>query len=280
MKTKIIFKRYSIWVKGPTGFYLLAIFSLVIVFLGIDWIIQPIWLLDDLKSFWVNLHASIVEVFLLGLFITRFNKLNQDKREMEENIKRWKEEIEDYLGWDEKEATYRLVGLIRRLSRNKVDRLVLYNAYLKEAYLWDAHLEGANLWGANLQSADLALAHLEGAVLTAAHLEGANLYYAHLHGAKLNSARMTGSNLFKANMVNADLRDAQLGGARLEETCLTGVYVNRLDWFIQLKEWNCSGVEKIDAMYSVAQELEKGERVYRIRERLKPDGGNTIESRL
>jgi hypothetical protein len=93
MIIKKIWAKIRKWAKTPTGFYTIGFLSLSVIVLFIDFIYRSVWYVDDVKNFWLNIHASIIEVFLLGLFITWFNKLSQDKKEKKENIKRWLEEM-------------------------------------------------------------------------------------------------------------------------------------------------------------------------------------------
>lgn len=61
-----------------------------------------------------NLFATILgaflDVLLFGVLIVLINK----RRDKQNDIKRWLEEIDDYRGWKEPEAAHRIVGNIRR----------------------------------------------------------------------------------------------------------------------------------------------------------------------
>ena len=49
------------------------------------------------------------DILVFGIFIVIYNRISERKRD----IKRWNEEIDDFRGWDEKEATYRIMCVFR-----------------------------------------------------------------------------------------------------------------------------------------------------------------------
>ena len=176
-----------------------------------------------------NMNATIFDLIVLGLLVSCLNARQERKR----NIQRWNEEINDFRGWDDKEAMYRNVGNIRRLLRNKEDKLKLENCYLKGADLKDANFFKANLSkailnNANLSSADLRGADLRGADLSKADLSGANLFGADISEANLYCARFNKSNLkgidfTRANVNKFALVDANFAEADLSFTNLSGI---------------------------------------------------------
>lgn len=156
----------------------------------------------------VEANGMFFDLLVFGIFLSIY----EASKEKKEKIERLNEEIDDYRGWDEKEATYRIVGAIRRLKREGVNQIDLKKCYLVNAYLPKAILSNSDLSGANLAGADLS-----GAYLTDANLIGANLVGANLSGANLTRARMKGAKLCKANFSNADLTEADLTNALLSE---------------------------------------------------------------
>jgi amino acid permease len=82
-----------------------------------------------------NLYATLLgfflDILLFGVLIVLINK----KREKKLDIKRWQEEIDDYRHWNEKEATFRIVGNIKRLNGHAKTKLDLSYCYLKDAIL-------------------------------------------------------------------------------------------------------------------------------------------------
>lgn len=208
-----------------------------IVFLTATVIVIPASLhyyIDETDAFLMNVmaeaHGTVFDLLIIGWFLLWVNKLAE--RRVRNN--RYREEIDDYLGWKSPEATHRIAGNIRRLNRSGVrERMRLTEAYLFGANLGGAQLKEADLWGANLEGANLREAALEGANLAGASLEGAdleraNLKNADLRGVSLTSADLqyailTGGNLERANLTGANLRGANLEGANLRGATLEGV---------------------------------------------------------
>jgi len=87
-------------------------------------------------------------------------------------IQDYRDEIRDYLPWQELEASYRITGIIRRLNRLGVSDIYLIRAYLP----------GVDLRGTNLQKAILVKANLRGAVLNVIDFQGAALAWISTEG--------------------------------------------------------------------------------------------------
>ncbi|MBN1271215.1 MAG: pentapeptide repeat-containing protein [Candidatus Aminicenantes bacterium] len=160
-----------------------------------------------LNNIFIEAHGLVFDIFVFGVIVIIFDKIAERRR----NIKRWKEGIDDFRGWDEKEAMYRIVGNIKRLNKEKVTEIDLNLCFLEKADLsWTdlrgGDLERANLIGANLIGADLRGAILIGADLSWTDLRGGNLEGAVLIGANLIGANLKEANLEEANLIGADLR--------------------------------------------------------------------------
>jgi uncharacterized protein YjbI with pentapeptide repeats len=206
--------------KNRIWFFVIA---LTIGALGLYLIWGPYGLLDfsksgDKSNVAVEFHGMIFDIILFGVILTAYELYAGKKQKIE----RYREEIDDFKGWDEKEATFRIVGNIKRLNRAKATKIDLRNCYLKEAKLY-----GANLREADLKNANLSHALLNGADLSDADLRGIDLSYAHLFDALLTNANITSSprnnaNLSGASLDRADLREAYLRGANLGSIYLIG----------------------------------------------------------
>jgi len=184
----------------------------------------------DLK---VEANGMIFDLFVFGILVTTYNAIRARK----EKTERLMEEIDDYRGWDEKEAMYRIVGAVKRLNKAGITSISLYSCFLEGANLAGANLAGANLEGAILRGADLAGADLRGADLRGADLTGASLRRADLTGADLTMADLTEAFLSGANFTRATLRWAIVGK----------------DWFEKLKKWEVIGREEIIEKYQIGE---------------------------
>lgn len=181
-------------------------------------------------GFWENVlvesHGMLLDLIIIGVFIFWLQKRTADIREKGRLIQRYQEELNDYRGWKEQEAGYRVAGIIKRLQNLGVKDIKLDHLHLgkcsRDILDWalnsEAHiisLQGAGLAMADLKNANLESADLRGTSLWKAKLEGANLRKADLQGATLKEANLSGANLSGANlkgvnMVNANLEAVDL----------------------------------------------------------------------
>lgn len=202
-----------------------------LVFLASAFIVLPIslpyYLSADqgfLENILAEAHGVVFDLLIIGWFLLWINRLAE--RRVRNN--RYREEIEDFLGWKSPEATHRIAGNIRRLNRGGVrERMRLTEAYLLGANLAGAHLRGADLWGANLEEAILREADLVDANLAGANLEGADLERATLTRADLRGAALKEADLERADLERADLRGGSLTSADLQYANLTGANLER-----------------------------------------------------
>lgn len=187
----------------------------------------------DPWSFLENIMGEAYGVLFDLLVIGCFGYWLTHRAERLQKNNRYREEVEDYLGWRSPEATHRIAGNIRRLNRGGViKKLRLTEAFLQGANLAGAKLTESDLWGADLEGAMLRDAHLDranlaGANLQRANLERANLLEADLRGAQLQEADLERAVLDKADLrgatlTNADLQYASMQGTTLERTSLVG----------------------------------------------------------
>ena len=204
------------------AFYVFLGVACVVIPLSLPFYVTNTW--DFLENVAAEAHGMVFDLLVIGWFMLWLNRLAE--RRLRNN--RYREEIDDFLGWRSAEATHRIAGNIRRLNRNGIrDRLKLTEAYLKGANLASAHLEGSDLWGASLQGAQLGSARLNGANLAGADLQGADLERATLVAADLRGANLTETDLERAFLEEADLRGANLTGADLQFTSLPRANLER-----------------------------------------------------
>jgi BTB/POZ domain-containing protein KCTD9 len=170
----------------------------------------------------------LLDILVIGIFILWLNRKGEKRLE----IRRYREEIDDFRGWDSDEAGYRIAGNIKRLNRNGITDIRLEKCHLIKVNISDvdlsgSDLSGANLSGANLSDANLTSVDLSGTNLTSASLSGTNLTSASLTRAKLSSAILWSADLTRANLTSAllwraNLSDADLGGSDLSDANLGG----------------------------------------------------------
>ena len=183
----------------------------------------------------VEAHGFLFDLLIIGWFAVWLSR----RAEKRLRIRRYQEEIEDFLGWESQEAVHRIIGDVRRLNRNGISAINLRKAHLRGGYLVDmqladAMMEGANLSGANLNNADLQNANLNQAAfeltsLVDANLSGASLVGTNFKGAYLEKTNLTRVNLAEADLTGVYLKQSTLAGADLTNAHFTGAHLEDSD---------------------------------------------------
>ena len=187
----------------------------------------PFWLHDPFDfamEIMAEAYGTLFDLLIIGWFLMWLSK----RAERYMLHRRYREEIEDFLGWKSHEATHRIGGNIRRLNRGGVrEEFRLTEAYLSGANLTGALLKNSDLWGADLSEALLGGADLRGSNVGGANLENAILEHADLLEADLRGANLKDADLERANLEGADLRGVNLIGADLQYAILRGANLER-----------------------------------------------------
>lgn len=201
------------------------------VFLGSMLIVIPLSLpfyIKQTNEFWMNVlaeaHGTVFDLLIIGWFLLWLNKMAERRL----RNSRYREEIDDYLGWRSPEATHRIVGNIRRLNRGGVkEKFRLTEAFLAGANLGGARLRDSDLWGSVLESAVLRDADLSNSNLAGAQLDGADLERASLRKADMRGCALKEADLERALLDDADMRGAMLQAADLQYASLRRTNLNR-----------------------------------------------------
>jgi len=138
------------------------------------------------NDIWIEANGMSFDLLVFGVLLSVYEALRQKR----EKIERLKEEISDYRGWKEPEATYRIVGAIKRLNNLDETELYLFGCFLQKARLEFTDLRYSNLSHAGLQGADFFWADLSDADLSNANLSGADLLDTILEGADLSGVNL------------------------------------------------------------------------------------------
>lgn len=116
--------------KAIIFFFVLIISGLIIISLN------PFNTVDDYTGgLVVEATGFLFDIVLFGLFLMIYEYRKEKKNKIEHYI----EEIDDYRGWNEKEASYRIMGSIRRLHKLNIYSINLsecsfYNVEFKKGY--------------------------------------------------------------------------------------------------------------------------------------------------
>lgn len=260
-----------LFVTTKTGFFLLAalLWSAIMFFVNNHY--QITW-----EEIFVEADGMVFDLVVFGVILTIYEAYRETKekkekalKEKNEKIERLHEEIADYSSWNEKEATFRIVGAIKRLNKLGVSKIQLAKSYLDNAELIDANLEGAIFFISDLKGSRLSHANLKDAIIYRTSFEGAIMINAKLEGARITESNLKGANLGSINVdallekqsiKRTDLEErnntdlilpgANLKNAILKENDLEGAIVG-LDWFENLATWNVIGREEIMEKYQI-----------------------------
>ena len=200
----------SIWDKIPK---IVRTPIFVLIFAFPIWVIFAVFIKRFFNTFGEGLlietFGMLLDVLVIGIIILWLNEIRDKKRRRELEIQRYQEEIDDFRGWDDKEATFRIIGIIKRLNKRGVTEIDLRDCYLVDARLISSRLQGADLSNANLEGADLSESNLQGADLRRANFKGAYLNSVNLQKTNLLWANLQATSLFNANLLGAKNIDAE-----------------------------------------------------------------------
>jgi len=237
--------RFTAWmILSPIRFFIAAILLIV----PLIFILDLFWLkaAGGFGGVLIEAHGLVFDLIVFGVIAALYEHYRQQHEnakkaeiEKQQRIERYQEEIDDFRGWEGKEASYRIAGNIRRLIEEGVLEIDLSNCFLKKANLEGIALEKANLVsvsliGANLRNAKLPHAHLDGGYLRNANLNGVDLNhailcFADLTQTQLMEADLTSANLYKSVLINTFLRKAKLIKADLTQAKLIETYLFEAD---------------------------------------------------
>lgn len=222
----------------------LFLLSLVLIIFFIVKIFYSFSFFSMRENLTAEIFGSILDIFFLSVIFNLFLNWNERKRD----IKRYMEEIDDYRKWDEKEAKYRLNGIIKRLLKLKVKQLNLDSCFLPGVSIDCAELEGSSFLCANLENASFYGSNLKGADFIGTNLNNADLAHTNLTGAHFWDAKCKGTDFFQSKLFNTSFDGAELKGAKFECVDFKGVTHNGVE---QLSE-----VESLYGSINLGSEIE------------------------
>lgn len=120
-------------------------------------------------------------------------------------ISSYHEEIEDFRDWKSEEATYRILGDIRRLSHLGVTKIDLNRCLLS-----GIHLIGLKMKNSNLNCVDLSNSYISDCVFEDVNFVGANLALANIVRSSFINCKIDRANFFDVILVSVDFKDSDL----------------------------------------------------------------------
>lgn len=183
-----LYTNYKKIIKDPVKISLLVaiLFSLILLCISIFY---NDYNDDFFQGVRIEAYGMIFDLWIIGVLILFLNRIAKKYSDNQKYIN----EIDDFRRWESKEATFRIVGNIRRLNRNNVTNIWLAGCYLKKA----------DLVHTNLQEADFRFTNLQEAILWDVNLQGANFQFANLQEADFSEANLQEADFTKANLQEA-----------------------------------------------------------------------------
>ncbi len=191
---------------------------------------------EDSHDFYINfmaeLNGMIFELLVFSIIIVWLNQLGTKRQQ----VRSYKDEIDDFRMWESEEAAFRTVGNIKRLNRYKIYNIDLVNCYLSKTNLSYVKLIEANMNNVNASNSNLIECDLQMARLNRTNFENSNLNQANFEGAfasgtNFKDAYMIKANLRRAFLIKADFKNAFLMEASLNGANLTGANLDNANLY-------------------------------------------------
>lgn len=173
---------------------------------------------DVSQGIMIEAFGFIADIFLFGIAITIYEIFWKKK----ETVTRYLEELEDYRGWNEKEASYRVFGLIKRLHKlNKID-IDLSNCYFEEVSFSKNYFNGFDfkeslLYGTKFKKCNLQLSVFNN--IQQKHIQDVYDYCMVIEKTIFNNCNLRDSkfmnnlNFFDLHFLECDMKNANLSNS-------------------------------------------------------------------
>lgn len=265
---KRIFDRIASYLtQSPTRFFFIAAIAAFFVL----WFVNAY---SDPDGFnWhdviVESHGVLFDLLVFGILLSVYEAL----REKKDKIERLHEEIDDYRGWSEREATYRIAGSIKRLNKENIHKMDLSGCFLYalqlhginvensdingtdlcNTRLYDIIAKGANFEGAYLHKSLIIGSNFEKALLWRSEFDNGVIFRTSFKESDLQGVSFKGANIKETDFSTANLLGANFESAILEDVIFKHAHVDH-NWFIQLETWQVKGREAIIERYYIDED--------------------------
>ena len=225
----------------------LAKFILSVAFLAIMafyFFISPLGDMDGfLEGVLTETVGMLFDIILLLVFVAYI----KEKSDKNRKIERYEDEIDDFRSWNEKEATFRIIGNIRRLQKENVSKINLHDCYLKDATIKSIKLKNSNLSFSNLESTKVEFCEFHNCIFTESKMSGfeadesdfsdsemddCDLELSILRGSKLVNAILSSSILQESNFSYTNCQGAEFFNADLTKSKFIGANLKKADFVI------------------------------------------------
>lgn len=202
----------------------------------------------------VEAHGMIFDLLIIGLLLVWLNKIGEKRI----RIKRHHEEIDDFRHWINEESSFRIAGYIKRLNKDNVYNLELFNCNLKNVNLNYVNLTGSNMNNIQLEDTTLQSAILDNVRLNQGNMQNAKLQKARLRNAQLSGANMQFTTLIKADLTGANCIKTKFKGAVLIDAILVDAMLAGADF----TDTNLFKANLTNAKGLTAEQLAKSRNIY------------------
>lgn len=174
----------------------------------------------------VEAHGMIFDLLVIGILLVWLNKVGEKRL----RVRRYQEEIDDFRHWINDEASFRIAGDVKRLNKDGVYNIDLYNCHLKNVNLNYVNLSGSNMNYVNLEDSSMQNSELLNVRMNQANLQNVKLQGSNMKNAQLSGANLQFSTPIKANLSGANLIKAKLKGAVMIDCILADSMVSGADF--------------------------------------------------
>ena len=169
------------------------------------------------ESFIINLHNSILDVLLFGIFFTFIAKRIAWKRE----IQQYEDIISENRNLNSQDVPHKISQCIIRLNNYGITEINLTKCNLSGSILEVINnkiikLDNSKLMGSNLENVRMKKISLEGANLKGVTLKNSDLSSANLMNSQLRNIKCDNTNCKNTNFTNADLLRAKLENSNFQ----------------------------------------------------------------
>lgn len=254
----------KVFFKNKLYIYILISVIALTVLLFLDF-----YLKIDYKDIIVEAHGLLMDVLLFGIVLTIYDSVTEKKRKIDS----LEEQLQDYKGWNEKQASIRLISIFRRLRKLGVNQIDLSYSYLEDVFFDnDFSMENVNFSHSQLVHCRLIDVSFVNSQLIGTHIRYSALSIVDFTGSSLCNAYFRNTRSFhKINFTNADLRNASLKNIRYGSSVnftganLQGMHVEE-DWFSNIKKAEVIGYEEIVKKYEIYSASNDG--IFRLRKKI------------
>ncbi|SNR34730.1 Pentapeptide repeat-containing protein [Lutibacter flavus] len=206
----------------------------------------------------VEFHGLIFDLLIFGILLTIYETIKSKN----DNITRYKEEINDYKFWENEEAMFRTRGLIKRLYDLNAKNIDLSHCYLASDNSFSTYdnMKNWKFSGANLSNTMFMMSTLENAQFYSTNLKEATFVQVNLTNCSFCSAILYKTNFEKCIFTNVDISNS---------------VVYEKNWFELLESKENIGISLLKEQFELKPNLINDIEVYRIIRKTKPTHNNS-----